>query len=372
MSRIPGKIVVKEFAFINDYSTDRATRIDAWPLIEGMSLYENVFMHTMSGVAKVLDSYNLYSTLPITSNTYVKITLQDPTTGESVYGLYRIYKVSAIEQESPKVQTYMIHFASSELFLSRMVRVSKHVLGNIPTAARDIHNQISAKPINIDADATKTDLYIPFRPGLEAIDFLAKNAKWKATVPDYAYWETLHGFNFRSLSSCMIQNQEHDFATSTPMSGNIANTFNYSDYIKIDEIEVKQTFDEAEMLYDGYSGTTVYTYDPLAGLSYVHQLGADPLSYTKTISANFLDYESISKRAILFNQIRDSRYYIQVPGLLSRSAGDVANVTVYNGNNMNIKDTTLSGKRLILGIAHVISRDEYTQNITLGDYYLGN
>ena len=49
----------------------------------------------------------------------------------------------------------------------------------------------------------------------------------------------------------------------------------------------------------------------------------------------------------------------------------MANVTIYNGNNMQEKDTTLSGKRMICGIVHIISNDEYQQNITLGDYYLG-
>lgn len=365
---IPGKILVSEFSLINDLSTKDSTRNNIWPLVDGMSLYETVFRSNMWGIAKIRDSYNLYSTLPITNDTYLKITLQDTTTGEVVSGLYRVYKVSNIQQETVKLQTYIIHFVSIEMYTSQYVRISKHILGNIPSEIENIHKKISNKRIEITADTAKTDLYIPYMTAEQSINLLLSNAKWKSLVPDYCYWETLHGYNCKSLASCMLSNPIHDFSTNTKFSTKPYESFDYADFIKIDDIEVKQTYDGVNSLYSGYDGMTIYSYDPIKGECVANAIGDAPLSRIYNIPANSLDYKSLSIRMQTLRNISNTYYYINVPGLLSRSSGDVANVTIYNGNNLDIKDTTLSGKRLICGIVHVISSDEYNQHITLGDY----
>ena len=78
MIKAPGKIVVKEFSLINDYGKASATKTDIWSIVDGMTIHENVFTPYLGGAAKITDSRNLYSTLPITTNTYVLITLVDP------------------------------------------------------------------------------------------------------------------------------------------------------------------------------------------------------------------------------------------------------------------------------------------------------
>lgn len=367
---IPGKIIVRSFSLINDFGTSSSNIIDIYPLVVGTSIYEGIFDPVMHGIAKIRDSNNLYSTLPITRDTFVKIVLQDPTTGKVVSGLYRIYKVSDIEQETPKIQTYIIHFISVEMFNMRRVRISKHVKGNIPNEIKSLHEQISSKAISISEDATKANVFIPFLTGNQALNLLLSNAKWRSSIPDYCYWETFNNFNCKSLMACSLESPIHDFSTSTPMSGNIYNTFNYSDFIKIDEIIGDQNFDSLDTLYSGADGATIYAYNPLEGSCNITMIGEQPLSKVYTFSSDSLDYKNLSKRNQILQNITSTYYYIRVPGLLSRSSGDMANVKVYNGNNMNILDTTLSGRRLICGIVHVISRDEYYQNITLGDYVL--
>ena len=367
---IPGKVIVRTFTLINNFGTSSPTKYDVWPIVEGMSIYEGIFDPAMHGIAKLKDSNNLYSTLPITRDTYVKIVLQDPTTGKAVTGLYKIYKVSDIEQETPKVQTYIIHFVSIEMFNMRKVRISKRVQGNLPGEIKTIHEQISTKPISITEDNTKANVFLPFLPANQALNLLLENAKWKATVPDYCYWETFNGYNCKSLMSCALENPIHDFTTNTPTSGDVYNTFNYDDFTKIYEIIGDQNFDSLNTLYKGFDGATIYSYNPLEGSCDITMIGEEPLSRVYTFSSDSLDYKSLSKRNQILQNITNTYYYIRTPGLLTRSSGDMANVRVFNGNNMNIQDTTFSGKRLICGIVHVISNDSYYQNITLGDYVL--
>ena len=366
---IPGKILVHQFMLINDYGTKDFTQMDIWPLVVGTSIYENIFSPFMYGVAKIKDSYNLYNTFPITSDTYLKVGLQDPTTGTIVQSLFRIYKISHIEQESTKLQTYIIHFTSAELFNARNVRVSKAVKGDIPKIVKEIHGLISKKNINIDEDTSKADLIIPYMTADKAIELLTENAKWKSLMPDYCYWETFTEFNFKSLASCLLSNPLHEFCTTVPMNGDINNNFNYADFIKVDEVISEKAFDAIETLYNGVDGTTLYDYDLSTGQIEVLPMGENNLSVLTPVVKGALDYKSILKRKQTLRGISNSFYYIRVPGLLDRSSGDMADVKIFNGNNLNVEDTTFSGRKLICGIVHTISTDEYYQNITLGDYY---
>ena len=369
---IPGKIIVSEFSLINDFGTQDSTKTNIWPMVIGTSIYETVFRPFMWGIAKIRDSYNLYSTLPITNNTYLKIVLQDPTTGEIIRQIFRVYKVSDIQQESPKLQTYVIHFVSLEMYNSQYIRISKHILGNIPSEVESIHKKISNKSIEVTPDASKTNLYVPYMTAEQAINLLVNNAKWNSAIPDYCYWETFHNFNCKSLMKCMLENPIHDLSTNAKFSTNLSNGFGYDDFIKIDDLVVKQTYDGISSLYSGLDGSTIYSYDPISGQCTANAIGDSPLSRIYNFPDSSLDYKALSLRMQALRSISNSYYYVNVPGLLSRSTGDVTNVTIYNGNNLEVKDTTLSGKRLICGIVHVISADEYNQHITLGTYNISS
>ena len=368
---IPGKVIVREFSLINNPNTADSTKTNIWAMIDGMSIYENIFQMNMWGVAKVLDSYNLYNTLPITNETWVLISLQDPTTGYTVQKHFKVFKVSNVIQETTKLQSYIIHFVSSEMYYSQYMRITKHVIGNIPKEVEAIHKKISTQPIEINEDSSKTNLYLPFMTANQAINLLVTNAKWNSTMPDYCYWETMDGFNCKSLSACMLQNPVHDFSTNVTFQNDPYADSPYGDFIKIDEFISKQAFDGINTLYSGYEGVSIYSYDPIKGLCSENKVGNIPLSRIYTFPDSTLDYVALSQRNQLLNSISNSYYYINVPGLLMRSAGDGANVTIYNGNNYNTKDITLSGRKLICGIVHVISIDSYNQHITLGDYTFG-
>lgn len=369
---IPGKINVRQFNIINNFGGSKASQSNIWNVVKGMTIYEGIFDTCMYGMAKIEDSNNLYSTLPITNDSYLKIVIENPTTGQKVQGLYRIYKVSDIHQESTKLQTYIIHFVSVELYNFKKVRISKHVKGDIPGAIQEIHSQVSTKPISVTKDAAKANIIIPYLNAGSAIQLLVENAKWKGTRSDYCYWETFRGYNCKSLAACMLENPIHDFSTSISTGNEIYNGFDYSDFIKITDMIGDQNYDGIHTLYGGAAGSTIYVYNPLEGSCDIKMIGEQPLSQIYSFSSDTLDYRALSARHQILSNIASGYYYIRVPGMLSRSAGDLANVTIYNGNNMNIKDITLSGRRLICGIAHVISMDEYYQNITLGDYYLGD
>ena len=367
---IPGKIEVVAFTLINNYGQANAKQYQCWDMVSGMSIYENIFSDTMFGFAKFCDSYNLYSTLPITDATYIYIELKDPTTGKVVRGMYKVYKVSQIQTDSTKLQTYLVHFISMEMFNTRRVRINEHITGDIPGAIEKIHKQISKKKIVVTADAAKTDIILPYMPPLSAIHMLVENAKWKTTIPDYSYWETFDQFNCKSLSECMLSSPVHEISTNQQLEYGAYDDFGIQDFTKIKDVVVPQAFDSLNMLYGGYDGATIFSYDPITGTGYLDTVGAEPLSKTYVFSDRCLDYPALSKRQQLLRSISNTYYHVAVPGMLNRHSGDVASVRILMGNGIGTVDSKLSGNRLICGIAHQFNNDQYVQNLTLGDYYL--
>ena len=369
---IPGKLVVTDFSLINNITEKSTEKTNIWRIVDGVTIYESIFGPNLWGQAKIIDSYNLYNTLPINNNTYLRFAALDPTTGKSVSKTFKVFSVSNVEQLNPSLQQYVIKFISIEAYNSRQVRISRRVQGNIPSEIESIHKQISGKGIVVTKDSAKANIYLPYLSADQAISLLVNNATWNGAFPDYCYWETFSAFNCKSLTACMFESPIHDFSTASSFSREVYEGFNYNDFIKINETQVTNTFDELSILYNGFSGGTVCTVDPITGDYTSRLIGDNAIARVYNFPCNSLDYQMLSKRNQLLNTLRTSFYFINVPGLLSRESGDLANVTIYSSNNLGVKDKVLSGRKLICGIAHMISIDDYQQNITLGDYYVGS
>lgn len=364
----PGKIEVLEFQLINNYGTSSEFRADIHTSVETFTLYENVFFEYMFGVVKVLDANELYNTLPITTDTYVYIKLRCPLTGKTVKMMYKIYKISNVNQESPKLQSYIIQFVSVEMFNSMRKRISKCVKGDLIKEIEELHNSYSSKKLEYDSYKGKSELIIPFFTASDTIKFIVKNLKWKGIIPDYCYWENMFNFNCKSLSACSIYGAVHDIVSTEIYDAGNMNGFTFNDFSSISDIYQPQNFDSLQKLYSGYSGSTVFLYDPINGSENGETIGSEPLSKAFVYTDSNIDYISFSKRDQLLRDISEKYFYVRVPGLLERTSGDIANLNIRMGNTLNIKNIDHSGKKLICGIAHQFEGDTYFQHLTLSNY----
>lgn len=364
----PGRIEVLEFVLINNYGSSAESRYEIYSSVETFSLYEHMFFEYMFGVAKIIDANELYNTLPITTNTYLYIKLKCPLTGRVVKSMFKIYKISDVKQESPKMQEYFIQFISVEMFNSMRSRISKVVNGDLTKEIEQLHKSYSNKPIEVDSEALRNKIIIPFMTPLNAIKLLVKNIKWKGIMPDYCYWENLYKFNCKSISSCGINGAVHDIMTTEVYHDDKYNSYSYADYSAISEIFQPQNFDSLQSLYNGYSGSTVFTYDPITATERYEPLGNEPFAKAYAFSDTSLDYISLSKRDQLLRSVSEKYFYVRVPGLLERTSGDIANLNIRMGNTLNIKNTENSGRKLICGITHQIQQSDYFQHLTLSNY----
>lgn len=365
---IPGKINVKNLQLINGLNTTKEERFDIYPLTLGLNLYENIFSENMYGMARLSDTYSLYSNLPITKDTYVYITLKSPLTGREVSSIYKVYKVGDIRQESTKLQEYTIYFISVDAYNCQRLRITKHITGNGPSEIADIHKQFSQKTIHVDKDAMSLNLFIPHLRPKPAINLILNCLKFRGVTPDYCYWETLYSYNCRSLTNCYLTNPVYPLENSIKLNHNPIQGYTYQDIIQTTDLKVGTSFDALKGLYDGRDGSTVYTYDPLSGTGYINTYGEEPLSKAYIYSSRALDYDSFAKRQQILGSISNGYSYISAPGMLERSSGDMVDLKLRSGSSFGIVDQVRSGKKMICGIVHNIVNDDYYQHITLSDY----
>ena len=371
MSAVPGQIIVEEFYLVNNTDTKKQKANMIWDLVSNLYIYENIFSENMYGVIQMYDSNNLYSNLPIDGNTYVVMKLKCPTTGKRVSGMFRVYKISDIKQTDNAVQTYNIHFVSTEMFNSRRMRVSGKVTKQLPNKILEFHKMFSQKRLEVSKDTYDTTLYFPNISPAEAIRLMVENMKWRNGIPDYCYWETFDSYYCKSLVQCLLDSPVHNIRTDYKMYYPATEDLGYADLIRISDILVKKNFNAIENLYNGYNGSLVFTHDPLTATTNVYSSGNEIYSNYYTFSAPCLDYNAISRRQQILKSIANTYYYVQVPGLLTRKSGDLADVSIQTKGAESYQNMDLSGRRLICGIVHCIDhRGKYNQNITLGNYFL--
>lgn len=368
---IPGKIIVDAFYLINNKDNQKQIANDIWSLVDDLYIYENIFSENMYGVAKVTDSNDLYSNLPIDSTTHVIVKLKCPTTGKTVSSVFKIYKVTDIKQNDNSSQSYNLHFVSVEMFNCRKIRVSGKVTKNFSAKIQEFHNMFSNKMLTINNETSDTTLYFPNISPMEAIRMMVENMKWRGGVPDYTYWETFDSYYCKSLVNCLLDSPVHKIQTDYKMYYSATEDLGYNDMIRINDILVKSNFNAVENLYMGYDGSFVFTHNPLNNRTELYSSGSEPFSNYYTFSAPCFDYNAMTRRQQILKNLVNTYYYVKVPGLLTRKSGDLCDVYIQTRSTNSYKNQDLSGRRLICGIVHCIDRrGNYSQNITLGNYYL--
>ena len=213
----PGQYLLTDVVLVS-YSSqtndNRPTKVDVGTMIGDFNIYESIYNKTLSGNILLVDSQNIIRKLPLTGNERIEFKFFTPgspyaydfteKTGHPMY----IYKIQSRTRINPKTQIYMINFCSKEMIDNELKVVSN--------AQTDTHSNMVA---NIIKDPTflgsnKNFFYEPsiglykhvfnqLRP-FDSIDQISQiTTSLKFNNAGYYFYETVAGFNFRSLESLL-------------------------------------------------------------------------------------------------------------------------------------------------------------------------
>jgi hypothetical protein len=193
-------------------------KISIETMVIEMNIYESIYNKTLSGNLIILDATGLIAKMPLTGNERLSFKFFTPSsnsgydftieTGNPVY----IYKVQARQELNARTQVYVLHFCSKEMITNEQVKIDNAQTGSlsndiVASVVKDSLFLNSPKPYLFEPSLGVTKFLFTKQKPFDAIDSISKlTQSLKFKNAGYYFYETSHGFNYRSI--------EHMLATT--------------------------------------------------------------------------------------------------------------------------------------------------------------
>jgi len=279
-----GSVNIQEIKLISSNNVE----IDLNEFLVEANLYEDLFSSHLYGDMMLSDSRNLIDVLPIIGEEYLNLTFFTPGFENlKIKKTFRVFRLSNRQiVRDNNTQTFVLHFASVELFYDALLPLYKSFSGKITDVVQELFFEYLAesRSLNINADGTSnlstntpltlindTANSVKFvSPGwspFKCINWLAsKSIPKEGTSKNYLFWESNKSFYFGSI--------EYLFKDAL-INKNILGEYSYSpnnnkknkdrdvakEMFTISDIEMVQTTDHVKNYTNGYLANRLITLD---------------------------------------------------------------------------------------------------------------
>jgi len=261
-----------------DLITSSGQAINLKPSLLELSVYESMYSGLVSGHVSITDSQGFIETFNINGFNFIKISFSklgedDPFNNDLYFRVHRIGKNIPVTRGN---EEYTINFVSEDVFLNQQKKIVKsYKEQTISSIIQDLLiNELNTKrhllPGAIFEDTEGTySFIISNKTPFEAIQWLcgyAKPAKaqYGHVGADMLFYDTVNGYNFRSLQSLYTENPYTEYFYS-PQSIHAPGDREYLDYgIKnMLSLNIKKHFDSLDATQTGLYANKLITIDPL-------------------------------------------------------------------------------------------------------------
>ena len=256
-------------------------KIEVATMMGELNIYESIYNKTLSGNMVLVDTNNIIAALPLTGNERIEFKFFTPGspfaydfTEKSGHPMY-IYKISSRTSINPKSQIYIIHFCSKEMIDNELKVVSN--------AQTDTYSNMVAKIIKDPTflGSNKNIFYEPsiglhkhvfnrLRP-FDSIDQISQlSTSLKFHNAGYYFYETVAGFNYRSLESMLAieaNTARPVVARFRPKPSNVKDGGGSTDIKNemqiVNNFKILDQFDTLKNLRNGVYASKLITHDQL-------------------------------------------------------------------------------------------------------------
>lgn len=266
-------------------------------LIE-LNIYEDIFSNYLYGTIVLSDSLNLIQKVPVIGEEYLNVNVITPTmpdkTGTKIQKTFRVFKLSDrnIARDN-STQTFILHFASIELFTDVLLPlfipfegnirdVAGNIFSNFISTSRDYKiNETSDSGINkleivnydtplivLDDTANKVKFVSPGWSPFKCLNWLASKAISKTSVAkNFLFFETSKAFYFGSIDhifqdSIETKNYIGEYTVAASNIRDGAATPDLSrEYFLAKDVDMIDTSDHIKNYTNGYLANRLITMD---------------------------------------------------------------------------------------------------------------
>ena len=272
-----------------------------------LSLFEDIFSSSMSGLVVVTDTNNILMNLPVTGQDYLSMKIVTPSLEKSPIDYTQtVFAVNKVDTrvDVDGTQVFQLHFISPELLRNERVRISKSYESTISNMVYDALN--NAKYINtnkeIFLEETKgiRKIVVPNSHPFDFIKKLTREAESKEyNSPHYLFYENIFGIHFRSIESLYRQasiGSYHagDVGFSLTTAGKIE-----EEYARVIDYQIQANNDTLANVVGGMLASKIITHDIVQKKYDInrHDYFQDFYKYKR------VNYNSTSKDNPIYNEV---------------------------------------------------------------------
>lgn len=386
--------------------TTTGNTLDIAQLVEGITIYENIFDETISGSISLKDTTNILQNGPIVGQEklFLKLATPQSSPNEDTIIDYTktpldIYKINMQYGVNESATMISLDFTTPEIHRNSISRISQSYKGQpheiVRKILRDPNYLNSTTRFFYEETSNLMKMVVPNIKPLDAIMNLSirSNSKKFSQSPTYIFYETTKGFHFRSIDGLCSQEPKFYYKENIPNQLDDKGVVNPATNMQtINGYEVVATTNINGQMEEGVLSSKLISHDLYNKKVSKHlydyidmynndiHLEANPLvsdAIEKTEDAKlFVTSTSAGK---IFNETDGYPYdsdnqsinlqrnearilqmdygitlNVTVPGNTSLQAGDVIDLAIKGSSSMSSSgaDGKLAGKYLIKSLVH--------------------
>ena len=362
-----------------DITTISGETINLFPNFLYLEIFENLFEQFLTAKCVIADTSDLLVSLPLVGNEKITMKLSS-VEDDSITLNFKLYKIDRDSEviSGMRNRKFLVFYLCSEELIENNKRLSRKYIGQSETIISDILTNVynSSKTLISDTTSNEIDVVSNFWKPSNLIDYLCKNSKTDK-YSDMVFFETLHGFNFKSLSQLMSESPRNELRIADVIDS-LANSN------IIESLRFESFFDLMQAGAFGLFGGTYYSphktsyLNDVASYDYIEtqekytSLGKNGIfdeSLSNENNVNELIYTDSQIRNIRGSMINLLMFYnivVTINGDLSRRCGDIIELKFPVFDSQTVINNSFNGKFLITAIKHIIGRNsKYKQNMII-------
>ena len=265
-----GEFIIEELKLV----TTSGLEVNLINSVMGITLFEDIFSMTVTGTIAIMDSVNLASHGPLLGQEYLHLKISTPTfKDESAVidfskNAFLVHSISKRQKFTGGVQGFVLSFASQELVKNQRLNGTQSLTdtwSNIVKKMLTDKKYLNTKK-KIDLEPT-TGVKKFVAPNVRPLDIIVMGMKQAVSEfkgePTYLFYETLKGFNFRTLASLYNNAPQLDYIAVVPGSNPVGS----KDYNILNEMrtvlsyEIVSNNDSIANYRTGMFGSKLITHD---------------------------------------------------------------------------------------------------------------
>jgi hypothetical protein len=377
-----------------------------------IEVFEDIFSPFRTSNLILKESVDYINTFPLKGEEFFEIDIETPSLDKPLKGKFFVYSISDRTQTKNKEVIYTLKGITYDFVTESYVRLSNVYNGNCSELVKQFLGSSglnTKEPTIIDTTSNKIAFTAGYWSPIKCINHIQKLAINTSGCPSFLFFENKNGYNFKCINnlikSKIYQSFYRDSYSRTRDSDTSLTTSRdpSKDYQRIMEMSVPETADFISDILNGGLQSQMIRHDAVTGSfdkidydvakdscivlmnddypnsSSIVDTGGKGTVYLSNHQystydgvANISESETKQKRKAIFRALMKHQATILVPGRTDYTVGQMMELniprmapTASKNSSESEEDYILSGKYMLIALAHYITKDMHRCSMEL-------